>query len=62
MVVDIEVCHTQVVVGCKGCGVLWYQSTHLQRDTFQFFRGQMIRVWVHHVTVGAIICIIYYQT
>jgi hypothetical protein len=36
---DIGVYHTWVVVGCTGCGVLWYQSIHPPHETSQVCPG-----------------------
>jgi hypothetical protein len=36
MPVDIEVCHTLVVVGVEDCGVWYYQSICLLSETSRF--------------------------
>jgi hypothetical protein len=44
MMVDIEVCHTSVVVGVVDCGLWYYQSIHLLRETSWVCLGQMAQV------------------
>jgi hypothetical protein len=44
MPVDIEVCHTLLVVGVVDCGVWCYQSIRLLSETSRVYLGQM--AWV----------------
>ena len=42
---DIEVCHTLVVVGVVDCGVWYYQSICLLSETSWVCLDQMAQVW-----------------
>ena len=48
MSVDIEVCHTLVVVGVVDCGAWYYQSIHLLSETSQVCLDRMARVLGDH--------------
>jgi hypothetical protein len=45
MLMDIEVCHTLVVVGVEDYGVWYYQSICLLSETSRVCLDRMVRVW-----------------